>query len=327
MRPDASVLLLTTLIGAGQGLVLALFTAQAYALFGLLPGQDGHAFYAHGSLVALVLLAAGLAASFFHLGRPGRAWRAASQWRTSWLSREVIVLPAFMAIVFLYGVAHLAGFRPVLATLPSGIAIDATVALGAAGTLLAFALFVCTGMIYACLPFLREWASPLTPINFTLMGGASGFTLAAAFCAFAAPDLVRFFAGWALILTLLGAAGRVASLIRNTRLRPKSTIQTAIGVKHPKIVQTSMGFLGGSFNTHEFFHGRGRPFLRAVKWLFLAGGFALPAVLVAAVLAGAAPGVALAGAFALQFAGLLAERWHFFAEANHPQNLYYQAIA
>ena len=327
MRPDASVLLLTTLIGAGQGLFLALFTAQAYALFGLLPEQDGHAFYEHGSLVALVLLAAGLAASFFHLGRPGRAWRAASQWRTSWLSREVIVLPAFMAIVFLYGVAHLAGFRPVLATLPSGIAIDATVALGVAGTLLAFALFVCTGMIYACLPFLREWASPLTPINFTLMGGASGFTLAAAFCAFAAPDLVRFFAGWALILTLLGAAGRVASLIRNTRLRPKSTIQTAIGVKHPKIVQTSMGFLGGSFNTREFFHGRGRPFLRAVKWLFLAGGFALPAVLAAAVLAGAAPGVALAGAFALQFAGLLAERWHFFAEANHPQNLYYQAIA
>ena len=145
MRPDASVLLLTTLIGAGQGLFLALFTVQAYALFGLLPVQHGHTFYAHGSLVALVLLACGLAASFFHLGRPERAWRAASQWRTSWLSREVIVLPAFMAVVFLYGAAHLAGFLPVLATLPSGIAIDATVALGVAGTLLAFALFVCTG--------------------------------------------------------------------------------------------------------------------------------------------------------------------------------------
>ena len=79
MRPDASVLLLTTLIGAGQGLFLALFTVQAYALFDLLPVQHGHAFYAHGSLVALVLLACGLAASFFHLGRPERAWRAASR--------------------------------------------------------------------------------------------------------------------------------------------------------------------------------------------------------------------------------------------------------
>jgi DMSO reductase anchor subunit len=326
MRPDPSVLLLTTLIGAGQGLFLALFTAQVYALVGLLPAQDGHAFHAHGSLAALVLLAAGLAASFFHLGRPERAWRAASQWRTSWLSREVIALPAFMAVVFLYGAAHLADFRPVLVTLPSGIAIDATTVLGAAGTLVAFALFVCTGMIYACLPFLREWASPLTPINFTLMGGASGFTLAGAFSVAAAPGLVRFYAGWGLVLTVLSAAGRIASLLRNARLRPKSTVQTAIGIKHPTIVQKSMGFLGGSFNTREFFHGRGRAFPKAVRWLFLAGAFALPAVLLAAVLAGAAPPAALAAAFLIQFAGLLAERWYFFAEANHPQNLYYRAL-
>ena len=56
MTPDASVLLLTTLIGAGQALFLALFTVQAYALFGLLPPQHGHTFYAHGSLVALVAI-------------------------------------------------------------------------------------------------------------------------------------------------------------------------------------------------------------------------------------------------------------------------------
>ena len=62
MRPDFSVLLLTTLIGAGQGLFLAIFTAQAYALFDLLPPQDGHRFHAHGSLVAFALCAAGLAA-------------------------------------------------------------------------------------------------------------------------------------------------------------------------------------------------------------------------------------------------------------------------
>jgi DMSO reductase anchor subunit len=32
-------------------------------------------------------------------------------------------------------------------------------------------------------------------------------------------------------------------------------------------------------------------------------------------------------ACAVQFAGLLAERWFFFAQANHPQNLYYQVIS
>ena len=76
--------------------------------------------------VTLLLLAGGLLASFFHLGRPERAWRAASQWRTSWLSREVIVLPAFMGIVFVYGALHLLAWRPMLVILRSGAALDAT---------------------------------------------------------------------------------------------------------------------------------------------------------------------------------------------------------
>ena len=162
----------------------------------------------------------GLVASFFHLGRPERAWRTAAQWRTSWLSREVIVLPALMAAVFAFGVAHLTGWRPVLVTLPSGVPIDVTIALGIAGTLLAFALYLCTAMIYACLPFLREWATPLTVVNYTLLGAASGFTLGAAFAAWQAPELTRFLAGWAIVLTLLGFASRAASLVRNHRLKP-----------------------------------------------------------------------------------------------------------
>ena len=35
----------------------------------------------------------------------------------------------------------------------------------------------------------------------------------------------------------------------------------------------------------------------------------------------------LLAAFAVQYAGLLAERWFFFAQARHPQNLYYQAVS
>jgi len=326
MRPDFSVLLLTTLIGVGQGLFLALFAVELYALFGLLPQQDGAWFYALGSVVALAFLGGGLLASFFHLGRPERAWRAAARWRTSWLSREVIVLPAFMGTVFLYGAAHFFEWRPLLATLPSGTAVGGTVALGAAGAVLSVTLFVCTAMIYASVAFLREWASPLTLVNYLLMGCASGFTLAAAYATAFAPDLPRFYAAGALLLTLLALAARVASLLRNARLRPKSTLQTAIGIKHPRIVQKSQGFLGGSFNTREFFHGRAASTLRTVKWLSLGGAFVLPALLLAACAAGASTALLLP-AFIVQYAGLLAERWFFFAEANHPQNLYYQAVA
>ncbi len=330
MRPALSVILLTTLIGAGQGLFIALFSAQAHALVGLLPRTDARVFYAQGSAAALVLLAAGLAASFFHLGRPERAWRSATQWRTSWLSREVIVLPAFMLVVALYGAAHGLGWNPVLAALSHDVSVDAGITLGVVGCVLAFALFVCTAMIYACLPFLAEWHTPLTLVNYTLLGGASGFTLAAALAAsLAGADamhLVPFFAVWAMALTVLAALGRVATLWRNARLKPKSTPQSAIGVKHPAVVQKSQGFMGGSFNTREFFHRRSPGALRGVKWTFLLLTFVLPLPLLALGLQSGAAGW-LAGAFAVQYLGLLAERWFFFAQARHPQNLYYQAVS
>ncbi len=322
MKPAFSVIFLTTLIGAGQGLFLALFTHQSYALFGLLPMQSD-AFYGYGTLIVLVLLAGGLVASFFHLGHPERAWRAAAQWRTSWLSREVIVLPAFMGVAFLFGVSHLFGIRPEIVTLPGGMVVDLSVLLGVAGTLLAFALFVCTAMIYACLRFLREWNSPLTVINYILMGGSSGFILAAFYAASAAPDQADFFAGWAIIITVLALIGRAASLWRNARLKPTSTIQTAIGVKHPKITQRSMGAMGGSFNTREFFHGKSAAFLRAIKPAFLVMAFVLPLALLAL---GLFTPALLGVAFIIQYLGLMAERWFFFAQANHPQNLYYQTI-
>jgi len=325
MHPAFSVIFLTTLIGAGQGLFLALYTSQAYSAFHVLPPQNSHGFYGVGSIIVLALLAGGLIASFFHLGRPERAWRSAARWRTSWLSREVIVLPAFMGVVFLYGAMHLLGWNPPVTTIGATV-VDATLVVGAAGTVLAFALFICTGMIYACLKFLREWHSPLTVINYTLLGGASGFILAAFFSALVAPDLVGFYAGWAVIITLLAFVSRAASLVRNARLKPKSTLQTAIGVRHGQIVQKAQGFMGGSFNTREFFHGKPVAFLRSIKWIFLVLVFPVPVALLASGYA-ASSTVMLLGAFAVQYLGLIAERWFFFAQANHPQNLYYQCIA
>jgi len=326
MRPATSVILLTTLIGAGQGLFLALFTVQAYALVGLLPAASPRPFYGGGSAIALGLLVAGLLASFFHLGRPERAWRSAAQWRTSWLSREVIVLPAFMATVALYGGAHALAWTPEIVRLPGNVIIDPSVLLGVLGTVLAFALFICTGMVYACLRFLAEWHSPLTPINYTLLGGASGFVLAAAWASLVATDLVGFLSAWAAVITLLALIGRAASLWRNARLAPKSNIQSAVGIKHPTIVQRSQGFMGGSFNTREFFHGASRGRLRAVKHAFVLLAFVVPLALLLAGRGAASPALLLA-AFLIQYGGLLAERWFFFAQANHPQNLYYQAVS
>jgi DMSO reductase anchor subunit len=311
VRPAWSVIIFTTLAGAGQGLFLALFAADAYdAALGqasLVP-----AFVAASVAASLALVGGGLLASFFHLGHPERAWRSAAMWRTSWLSREVIALPLFMALVAAYGALHW------LTRLQGALVI------GALAAIACIALFVCTGMIYACLKFLQEWHSPLTVVNFILLGSASGLTAAAALAAWLQPVLARPYAAAALIVGALGYVARLASLSRNARLRPKSTLATAIGIKHPKIVQIAQGAMGGSFNTREFFHGRPHDVVRATRWTFLLLVFPLPALLLAS-----APDAvwALCAAFVAQYAGLLAERWYFFAEAKHPQNLYYQAIS
>ena len=107
MNPAFSVILLTTLIGAGQGLFLALFAANWPASAS--PPAIARLLRSAARRRAGCSAALGLLASFFHLGRPERAWRAAAMWRTSWLSREVIALPLFMAGVFAWGLAHALG--------------------------------------------------------------------------------------------------------------------------------------------------------------------------------------------------------------------------
>jgi len=307
MRPAWSVILLTTLIGAGQGLLVAGFFAD------LLKATAARNFVITSCAVSLLLLAAGLFASFFHLGRPERAWRTASQWRTSWLSREVIVLPAFMAVVAAYGTGHFLSTGRVL-----------NLWIGTIGVVLCIALFVCTGMIYACLKFLQEWHTALTPLNYLLLGTASGFTLAVPLAVLAFPPFAGVLALAALSLGAAAYLGRCAALVRNAKLRPMSTTASAIGIAHPRIVQKAQGFTGGSFNTREFFHGCPDRVVRAVRWTFLALLYPVPASLL---VWGSGSLASFIAAFALQFAGLLAERWVFFAEARHPQNLYYQTIS
>ena len=313
MQPAFSVIFLTTLIGAAQGLFLALYGTEV-AGFGSLAPDVGQRFLILGSLVALVLTGLGLIASFFHLGHPERAWRSAAMWRTSWLSREVIALPLFMAALFVYGGSHLLG-------------LSGTLLIGAIVVVLCLSLFVCTAMIYASVRFLQEWASALTLVNYFLLGCASGLTLATALAAILGlVDLANSYAWGAGALTVFAFFTRSASLLRNARLKPKSTLQSAIGIKHPRIVQKAQGFMGGSFNTREFFHGRSAEMLRSVKWFFLLMVFPLP-LLFLALGVNAVSVAALLMAFVIQYLGLLAERWFFFAQANHPQNLYYQTIS
>jgi DMSO reductase anchor subunit len=324
MHPAFSVIFLTTLLGVGQGLFLALVTAQLYIAINLVEVNESAQFYAVGTLISLAFLGLGLVASFFHLGHPERAFRTITQWKTSWLSREVIALPAFMLFVTLYGTAHFFSLDVNLLQVTEDINLSLTLALGLVGTILCFTLFICSGMIYACIKFLQEWATPLTVLNFILMGGASGFTVATVYAVLKAPNLLNLFAGWAIVLTVMAAIMRIFSLYRNARLKPKSTLKTAIGIRHSKIRQTAQGAMGGSYNTREFFHGKSINIVRLIKWFFLIMAFALPLLLLSFGLMQQLSILFIAAAV-VQYVGLIAERWFFFAQANHPQNLYYQS--
>jgi DMSO reductase anchor subunit len=113
--------------------------------------------------------------------------------------------------------------------------------------------------------------------------------------------------------------------VRNARIKHKSTLETAIGIRHARIEQKSQGAMAGSFNTREYFHGASQPKFRFIKWVFLVLVFPVPLVLLSIGLATQTLSLMFA-AFLVQYPGLLAERWFFFAQANHPQNLYYQTV-
>ena len=207
MNPAWSVVTFTTLAGLAQGLVVALAAVT-------LGDARRPAFVAGALGVALVLLLVALAASFMHLGRPARAWRAVLMWRTSWLSREVIVLPAFIALVAVWWLALRVGAPAVWSALLLPLACIAVAAL----------LGWCTAMIYACLRFIAEWSHPLTTLTYALTGLASGAVLAGALAALGGEAmLARVLALPALLLTLAAGATRFAAIRRNDRLVPRST--------------------------------------------------------------------------------------------------------
>lgn len=310
MNPAWSVIVFTTLAGAAQGLVVTLALS---ALAGIAP-QGG--FVGPALWVALLMLVLSLGASFLHLGHPERAWRAVLMWRSSWLSREVIVLPAFIAVVALWALALRLG--------TSGTVITTLMLLALA---LALLLWWCTAMIYACLRFVQEWAHRLTVINYLLIGLASGMLLTAALAASAGHGGYAYrLAKATLLITLLAWAMRTLALRRNAALKPTSTAQSATGIPAARLRQTSMGMTGGSFNTREFFHGVGAAVMQRVRWALHGLGFALPALLILAALYSGRSKLLIV-AVVVQAVGLLAERWMFFAQARHPQNVYYQVVS
>lgn len=306
MHPAYSVILFTTASGAGYGLL---------ALLGLAGASHGVAsslgFALTASFIALALISVGLLSSMLHLGRPERAWRAFSQWRSSWLSRE--------------GVASVVTYAPALAFVAawSGV-IDVPQAIAPLGLITAVMCAVtvyCTAKIYSTLPTIRAWAQPLTApvyLAFSLATGAALMTaLAAVFNRFQSFQVIITVAALVLPGVLKFFYWRAIDGAEKTH-----TIEAATGLgRIGSVRQWELPHTATNFIQKEMGYAVARKHAAALRSFVL-----LLLVLALLTMLGslAAPLASILAAV-LALAAAIVERWLFFAEAQHVSTLYYGA--
>ncbi len=310
MHPAYSVILFTTASGAGYGLLFWLAVLNAV---GALPADRWFGFT--GLALSLGLITVGLLASTFHLGHPERAWRAFSQWRSSWLSREGV------AAVATYVPAGLFGIGWVFFEKTGG----ALALIGLVAAVLALVTVYCTGMIYASLRTIRQWNQPLVPWVYIALALATGAVLMLA--------LIHLFGVGSRWFPLVTVA--LLGLVLLLKLRYWATIDaekktwtigdaTGLG-KHGQVRVLDPPHTQPNFIMREMGYEVARTHAEKLRRIALILAFLMPGALCLITLAPSAmlatPAAILAVLAAA--AGVTVERWLFFAEAEHVSMLYY----
>ena len=314
MHPAYSVIVFTCASGAGYGMLVWLGLAALAGTWG--PRSAGMTLAALGLSFALVTI--GLLSSTLHLGRPERAWRAFSQWRSSWLSREGVMALVTYAVGGMFALVWLLDGHAAVLLVP---------VLGLLTVLAAVATLWCTGMIYASLTTIRAWNHRLVAPLYVLLGLTTGRVVLNAIAAIGQGGISTR-AVWLTLLLLMAAwiaktnywsgidevrrahtVGEATGLGRFGRVRPLDPPHT-----QANFVMREMGYQVARKHAER---------LRQIAALLL---FVAPVVLTLMLLlpglAVLVPLLAVLAALAAA-AGVLVERWLFFAEAEHVSMLYY----
>ena len=318
MKPSISIIFFTVSSGAGLGLLALLALSDAFGR--ALPSGA----LMLGIALALTMVAAGLASSVLHLAKPSNAWRAFSRFRTSWLSREAVFAACLFPIALGYFALAWADERGPAAVIAALLA-----------AVLSWAVLVSTAMIYASLKPIRQWHSAWTPVNYLLLGHWSGAVLLLGLARVNAAHERSF--GW--LAGALGVAALIAKIVHWRAITAGAsgapTLEGAIGVPEyggvgvrPAGMSVArarlfdVGHSHGTFLTDEFGFVLARRNAVVLRVAALGAGFLVPAVWILSGTA-SAPFAGIAAIVCL--AGLLAERWLFFAEAQHTVRLYHGA--
>jgi DMSO reductase anchor subunit len=332
MNPAFSVIFFTVLSGAGYGLWF--LTGLDLMSHGIvcgqpsMPGGSGITLKLCGSgemgfsayyvlLSGFVLVTIGLLSSVGHLGKPRRAWRAISQWRTSWLSREgVVALLTFLPFVALW----LPALFPHLLFVADDLVLRVLGALLAAGSL---ETVYCTANIYASLKPVPAWHNRYVVPVYLLFALANGCLLMACIAPRQSPQasLIDFVAVVAVLVlaTMKLIYWRAIDRIELPS-RESATALEGIG----KVTVFERPHTEANYLTREMGFVLARKHSRKLRViaLLLFAGIPLLALLAAALLPAMTVAALWIAALAA-FAGAFVERWLFFAEAKHMVMLYY----
>jgi DMSO reductase anchor subunit len=303
MRPAFSLIFFTSLSGLGFGLAAILG-------LGLISAPSGFWWLVQNG-TALLLIAAGLLSSTLHLGHPERAWRALSQWRSSWLSREGVLAGITCGCLFLYAV---------FGYIHDGLTRNELISLGLVVTVLSLLTIWCTAMIYASLKTVARWHHPLTPFVFISYGMAGGGMLATGLDIMARDSKASFMTGLTLIAL---AAAAVVSAVWSRRAGAKgsgSTPESATGLGQFGAVRMLMPpHSEENWLQHEMGFMVARKHAQTLQRISFILGVIIPAL----VLVASSSAAAVMAAAVIHLAGVMTSRWLFFAEAKHTVMLYY----
>jgi len=304
MRPAWSIIFFTTMSGLGLGLA-------GWIVLGLLPLMTPASVMGVG-IATLALIGAGLISSTFHLGHPERAWRALSQWRSSWLSREGVLAVIVMAGLAAWFLAAYGGVR---------VPFWANLALLA----LIYVTVYATSMIYASLKTVARWHHPLTPVCYLMFAAAGGLLATLALLAILRLPITAALAQAAIVLMLSAWGVKLAWWRLAGMAQHAGSIESATGLGQLGAVRPLMPpHTEENYLQHEMGFVVARKHADKLRMIALALGGVLPVLVL--LLAPASAG-ALAVAVLAHVAGMFVERWLFFAEAKHVVTLYYGEAA